>query len=191
MKRNAFTIIELLVVIAVISVLMTIVFSSARGALKSARGRQAEALCRTVQAALAAYHAQYEEWPGRLGNYVKSDSIPTRSNKEGVQGTTDSTMYVLDGSEVREMVKAIVDEARKGNPLMDISGLFVSRDPGEPGGKGRGMDFMTAVRGSSRSRKRMTTGEMFFGYPEVATGRFRRFKMVYSIPGDSVEVKVQ
>ena len=89
------------------------------------------------------------------------------------------------------MVKALVDETKKGNPMMDISGLFVSRDPGEKNGKGSGLDFMSAIRGTKRSKKKMNTSEMYFGYPDRDTGRFRRFKMVYSIPTDQLSVSMQ
>lgn len=190
-KRRGFTIIELLMVVSVISILVTIVFSSVRGSIAEARARRAEALCQTVQSGLVAYRSQYDEWPGRLGGYIAGDSIPNRPNREGDDATHDPDKLVLDGSEVRELVKALVDEAKKGNPLMDISGLYVSRNPGEAGGKAYGYDFMEAVRGTSRSRRRMSTSEMYFGYPEPSTGRFRRFKMVYSVSGDDLAVMQQ
>ena len=37
----------------------------------------------------------------------------------------------------------------------------------------------------------MKTGEMYFGYPESEHGWFRRFKMVYSVPGDTITVSKQ
>ena len=191
MRGRGFTIVELMVVIAIISILMTLLFSGVRGAMSSARERRTSALCNAVQSGLAAYHAQYDEWPGRLGGYVKSDNVPDRPNKEGPGNSHDPNKLVLEAAEVREMVKALVDEARKGNPLVDVAGLYVSRSPGEAQDKGYGMDFVTAVRGSSRSKKRMTTSEMYFGYPDRDTGRFRRFKMVYSIPTDSLSVSTQ
>lgn len=187
---RGFTIVELMVVVAVIAILLTLAFSAIRGALADAREKRAEALCRTVQSGLEAYHAQYDEWPGRLGGYVKGESIPDRPNREGPGYTHDPNKLVLEAGEVREMVKALVDEAKKGNPLMDISGLFVSRDPGESG-RGFGLDFMSAVRGTSQSQKRMSTSEMYFGYPVKSTGKFRRFKMVYSVPSDALSVTVQ
>ena len=113
------------------------------------------------------------------------------SNEEGTNGNTDADKYVLTAEEVRQMVKALVDEAKLGNPLMDISGLFVSRDPGERGSKGFGLDFFDAVHGTKQSHTRMSTSEMYFGYPDPSTGRFRRFKMVYSIPTDKLTVMQQ
>ena len=189
-KSPGFTIVEMMVAIAIIAVLLTLVFTAVRGAMAEARERHAEALCRTVEAGLAAYHAQYDEWPGSFGGYVKSDNIPNRGNREGFDGVHDANKVVLEANEVREMVRALVDEAKKGNPLMDISGLYVSRDSGE-NGKSYGMDFLSAVRGTKQSQRKMNTAEMYFGYPDKATGRFRRFKMVYSVPSDSLSVTVQ
>ena len=89
------------------------------------------------------------------------------------------------------MIKALVDEAKNGNPLMDISGLFVSRSPGENGQKGYGLDFMDAIHGTRKSQRKMSTGEMYFGYPEPDHGYFRRFKIVYSLPTDEMKVNRQ
>ena len=188
--KKAFTIVELLIVIGIISILMTLVFSAVNGSLAESRARRADALCQAVQSGLAAYHAQYDEWPAPLGGMAREGRFGG-SNEEGVDNTNDPEKYVLKPDEVRKLVKALVDEAKKGNPLMDISGLFVSRSPGEAGEKGRGMDFVSAVRGTAQSRKRMTSSEMYFGYPDQKTGRFRRFKMVYEIPTDSLVVEGQ
>ena len=190
MMKKAFTIVELMVVIAIIAVLVTIVFSAVKGSLAASRERRTEALCQTVQSGLAAYRAQYDRWPDPLGASVESGTFGG-SNREGVDGRNNSDMYVLQPDEVRSLVKALVEEARKGNPLMDISGLFVSRDPGERGGKGSGMDFMSAIRGTKRSKKKMSTSEMYFGYQDRDTGHFRRFKMVYSIPTDLLAGSMQ
>ena len=189
-KRKGFTIVELLVVITVIGVLMGIVTTAASNSMAASRSKRATALCSLVQTGLATYYAQRGEWPEPLGSKVKSGSFSS-SNDEGVDGQTDTDKYVLTASEVRQMVKALVEETKKGNPMMDISGLFVSRDPGEKDGKGSGLDFMSAIRGTKRSKKKMNTSEMYFGYPDRDTGRFRRFKMVYSIPTDLVAVSIQ
>lgn len=188
--KKAFTIVELLVVVAILGVLMTMVFVSVKGSLADARDRRAEALCKTVQAGLASYHVLYDEWPEPLAGKVRSGSF-SDTNEEGEDRRTDPEKYVLKADEVRKMVKALVDEAKKGNPLMDVSGLFVSRATGEPGTRGTGYDFTEAVRGSNRNRKKMNTAEMYFGYAEREKGYFRRFKMVYSVPGDSLTVSKQ
>ena len=190
--RKAFTLVELMVVMAIIAILASLVFVSVKGSMAEARARRAEALCRSVQAGLTAYHAQFDKWPEPLGGYVESGNLSTASNNEGLDGvSSDSSKLVLSAMDVRSLVKALVDEAKKGNPLLDVSALFVSRDPGEKNGTGYGLDFISAVRGTNRSRKKMTTSEMYFGYPDRETGRFRRFKMVYSVPGDSLAVSTQ
>lgn len=189
MKRRGFTLVELMMVVAIIAILITVVVSSITSSMKASRARRAAALCSAVQTGLATYYAQNDEWPEPLGGKVKSGNF-SGMNGEGAQGRSNADVYVLQASEVRQMVKALVMEAKKGNPLMDISSLFVSRDPGEWGGNGYGMDFFTAVRGDKRSQRRMTTSEMYFGYPDANTGKFRRFKMVYSIAADTLTVSV-
>ena len=179
-----------MMVVGILAILLTIVIASVNDSIKASRARRASALCTSVQTGLATYYAQNDEWPDPLGSKVEN-GFQSGSNNEGANNRTDSDVYVLTAGEVRQMVKKLVDEAKRGNPLMDISGLFVSRDPGEPGGKGYGMDFFTAVRGDKQSKKRMTSSEMYFGYPDVSTGRFRRFKMVYSIPTDQLTVSQQ
>lgn len=189
--RRGFTILELAVVMSVIAILLGIVTTAASGAIRQGRVRKAESLCTVVQAGLATYYAQKDRWPGSVGDKIASDSLGTRSNEEGTGGQTDVNQYILTASEVREMVKALVDEAKRGNPLMDISGLFVSRDAGEKGGHGLGLDFMDAIHGTRKSSKKMSTSEMNYGYPEAEHGYFRRFKIVYSIPTDEMKVSQQ
>ena len=78
MKR-AFTIVELLVVIGVIIVLMGIVTTAASESMKASRSRRRDALISLVQAGLAAYYAQNDEWPisfrGKSGNIEIKTSI--------------------------------------------------------------------------------------------------------------------
>ena len=202
--KKAFTIVELLAVITVIGILMTLVFTAASNSVKAGRKTRAQALCQAVQAGLSNYYAHFARWPGSLGTKIENGSIGTRSNNEGTNNRSDDDLYVLDGTEVRQMVKALVDEAKKGNPLMDISALWVSRSPGEPrgtsaaGGKGQqasgaskrayGMSFMDAIHGTRSSKDKMTSSQMYFGYPDPETGYFLRFKMVYSIPADQISV---
>ena len=205
--KKGFTIVELLMVLGIIIVLMGIVTTAASESIRSSRSQKADAVCKLVQAGMAAYYAQYDEWPGSIGSKIASGTLGTRSNNEGPNGNTDPDKFVLTGPEVRECVKALVDETKDGNPVMDISGLFVSRSNGELKGgnmtsdsnkgssgatsSGYGMDFMLAIRGTKQSQKRMKTSEMYFGYPDPETGRFLRFKMVYSIPTDQFSVMKQ
>jgi len=202
--KKGFTIVELLMVIGIIIVLMGVVTTAAAQSIRASRTRRADALCSLVQAGMNAYYARYDEWPGSIGSRIANGSIGTRNNNEGTQGSTDNDKYVLTGTEVRSCVKALVDETKNGTPVMDISGLFVSRFPGELNGgnanakgntsasrRATGMDFMSAIHGTRSSKKKMTTSEMYFGYPDPSTGYFLRFKMVYSIPTDQFAVSKQ
>ena len=191
MGKKGCTIIELLMVIGIIGILMTIVTTAALGSLKTSRAQKADALCKAVEQGLATYYAQKDRWPGSIGTRIASGSFSSRSNDEGLDYQSDDNKYVLEASEIKDMIKEIVRESKNGNPMMDISGLYVSRDAGEANGKGYGMDFMDAIHGTKRSPKKMSLGEMNFGYQDPSTGYFRRFKVVYSIPTDEMKVSRQ
>ena len=194
MKRG-FTIVELMMVAGVIVVLMGIVTTAASQSIRASRSRRADALCSLVLAGFNAYYAQYDKWPGKVGEQIANGSLGSQGNNEGEGGTSDNDKYVLSGSEVRDCVKALVEETKNGTPVMDISGLFVSRQDGELSGNkvkpSSGMDFMSAIRGTRTSRKKMSTSEMYYGYPDPATGYFLRFKIVYSVPTDTFTVSKQ
>jgi len=193
--RRGFTIVELMMVAGVIIVLMGIVTTAASQSIRASRSRRAEALCSLVQAGFNAYYAQYDKWPGSIGERIADGDVGTQGNKEGEDGSSDNDKYVLTGSEVRDCVKALVDETKKGTPVMDVSGLYVSRQDGEMSGdrvkKAAGMDFMSAIHGTRTSQRKMTTSEMYYGYPDPTTGYFLRFKVVYSIPTDTFTVSKQ
>jgi len=172
-SHSGFTIVELLMVVGIISVLITITVSAISGSMKQARSQKAKALCTLVEQGIATYYAQKGEWPVEPG---------TQDN--------DSDEYTFTGSEVRDMVKKVVEETRSNNPMIDVSGLFVSTSNGE-GGRGHGMDFMTAIHGSKQNRKKIKLAQMYFGYPDPGTGYFRRFKMTYSPSTDRVSVSQQ
>ena len=187
--RRGFTNIELVMVIAIMSILLGIVTTAAANSIKQARDQKAEACCRIVQAGFETYYAQKGEWPGNVESKITGE----RSNTEGKKGNSDADLYVLDPADVDEMMRDILKEYKKGNPCLDVSGLFVSRHAGNAGSKDIGMDFMTAIRGTKHERngQRMTTGEMHFGYPERNHGYFRHFKVVYSKPTDQMRVSKQ
>jgi len=187
--KKAFTLIELLAVVAIIGILLGIITTAAANSLKLARRQKAEALCVCVKQGIETFHAQKDKWPGSIGNRIEAGTVLSRTNQEGVNNSSNADKYVLDAAEVRDMIREVVLETvRNNNPMMDISGLYVSRDPGESNGHGYGLDFMEAVRGTKKSKKKMTVSEMHFGYPETSHGWFRRFRIVYSVPTDSMEV---
>ena len=175
-SRKAFTLVELMAVIAIIGILMGIVTTAAANSIKMSRQQKAQALCSIAKQGLETYRMQKDRWPGSFGAKIASGGVVQRHNDEGTNNQTDYDKYVLEGPEVRDMFKEIVMETvQNGNPMMDISGLFVSRDTGEPGRRGYGMDFRDAVRGTKKSPRKMSVAEMYFGYPEKDQGYFRRF----------------
>ena len=166
--KKAFTIIELMMVIAIIAVLITIVVVVAKGAINDAREDRAEAIVSIVQQGIDVYHAQKGEWP-ILGLENKSSS-------------SESNYYVLNESEVRQCMVKMLEECKNGNPMFDVSGLFVSSD------RKYGLDFMSAVRGTRRTSRKMKVPQMHFGYPNKSNGRFVPLKMRYIFAADQLLV---
>ena len=124
---------------------------------------------------------------------MESKITGDKMNSEGHNNNTDSDVYELDPGDVDDMMRDILTEYKKGNPCLDISGLFVSRHQGNRGSRDLGMDFMTAIRGTKKEKngQRMSSSEMHFGYPESEHGYFRHFKVVYSKPTDQMKVSKQ
>lgn len=177
-SRLGFTIVELLMVIGIISILITITGAAIAGSMKKARSVRASALCSLVQQGLATYYAQEGKWPVEPGE-------PKSSND------SENGYYTYTASEVREQIRLLVEKTRAANPVMDVSGLFVSTSTGEPGTHSAGMDFLTAIHGSPRQKKRIRLNQMYFGYPDPSTGFFRRFVIKYNAGLDTVSVSTQ
>lgn len=180
MKRRGFTIVELLLVIGIITVLMGLVTTAASESMRSARDRRAEALFRLVQSGLAAYYAQNDEWPidfkGKTGNH--------RTGANDV----DANQYDLSANDVQTCMRKLVEQAKNGNPLIDVSGLWVSEGDGDSKrSRYPGMDFMSAIHGTRKSQKKLKLNRMNFGYP-ASDGSFERFGMGYSIAADQLSV---
>ena len=182
MKANrGFTIVELLMAVAIIGILLGLSATAVTGAIRQAREQQAKACVTLVNQGIAVYYAQEGKWPGPLGSRVESGGrIETEPNADYKE---------LTASEVRQTIKALVDEARMGRPVMDISGLFVSRDSGESNKRSFGMDFLSAIHGTKKNGKKMSSSEMYFGYPEKTHGWFRRFKARYYPKTDQLEFR--
>lgn len=181
MKRRGFTIVELIAVIAIIGILLGIVTTAVSSSIKNARKRKTDAAISLLQQAFATYKAQKGNWPS-FGETI-SGTTPKEGNEK------DNTDYVeISDSDVRKMIKAIVDEARKGNPLMDISGLFVATKSGTRGSRVQGMDILDALRGTRKNKAGTSIDQLYYGYPEESKGYFRNFRVLYSFPTDSIKV---
>lgn len=169
-------------VVAIIAILLGIVTTAASSSMKMSRERKAQALCNMVEAGLAVYYAQNDKWPANIPSALTRDE--------------ESSAVSLSAEQVRECVRTLVKETKEGNPMMDISGLFVSRSDGEPKQRGEryyanggyGMDFMSAIHGTKKSQNKMKLAEMYFGYPDTDTGRFMRFRMSYNFATDQISV---
>lgn len=187
MKRRGFTLIELMAVVAIIGILLGIVMTAAANSIKLSRKNKAAAVCKVVLQGIETYREQKDEWPGGF-----QSTSGGKTNQDGAYGRNNPDRVHLDSSQIRSMIKDVVEETcLRGNPMMDVSGLFVSRDPGEADGRGYGLDFQAAVHGTAESPEKMSISEMYYGYPEENHGYFRRLKIVYSRPTDSMEVTKQ
>lgn len=170
-------------VIGIIAILTGIVTTAASESLKGARKRRADTVIALVQSGLAAYYAQNDEWPisfkGKTGNHKKSGN------------DIDANQYDLTEGDVRNCVAKVVESTKQGNPLIDVSGLWVAAKSEYKDGSSnsaRGMDFMTAIHGDRKSARKLKLDNMVFGYPEESSGRFVRFGMGYSIAADQLLV---
>ena len=193
--RRAFTIIELMMVVAIIAVLVTIVAFVARGAIAQAQWNRASAIAKTVQQGIDVYHAQKGEWPLEgLDRKTPNNSAKTR--------------YTLDKEDVRQCMRALLQECKQGNPMFDVSGLFVSRGPLDgpdydvfasnrdqlPVCYAKyGLDFMSAIHGTRRSGRKMKLDEMWFGYPGEYKYKGKKYnfaciQMEYDFPSDQLVV---
>jgi len=196
--KKGFTVVELLTVVAVIAVLMGIVTTAASSSMRASRKTRARTLCQTVQVGLSTYYAQNDKWP-----IAKLNNDPEARNAEASGYRTDPSIYGLTMKETHDAVRELVQETKRGNPLIDVSALFVSMADGRHDQKCHGTDFLQAatIKGMSKAKsavsadlnngRRMTVSQMKFGYPEESRGYFRHFKMLYSIPGDDITVSIQ
>lgn len=184
MKRRGFTIVELIAVIAIIGILLGIVTTAVSSSIKNGRKRKADASIKLLQQAFETYKAQKGYWPGFSESGV-SGSTPTEG-EANIKNNAD--YYQISDSDVRKMIKAIVDESRKGNPLMDVSGLFVATKSGTRGSRVQGMDILDALRGTRKNKQGVSIDALYYGYPQEDTGYFRNFRVLYSIPTDSIMV---
>lgn len=189
--KKGFTIVELIMVVGIIGVLLGIVTTAASSSIKQSRQRKADACCTIIRQGLETYYAQEGKWPGSIGNQIENGSLPSRTNKLGYNNENDPNQLELEATEIDDMIRDLIQKTKEGNPVMDISGLFVSKGSGEAGSPSVGMDFMDAIHGTKSQPQKMSSSQMHFGYPDPSSGKFRRFKVIYSIPADTMKVELQ
>ena len=188
--KKAFTLLELMVVLAIIGILLGIVMAVASSSIQWARDSKARALCKVVQSGIEEYKAQKDKWP-HIDDQLSNLTSSNRTNKDGYKEEHDAARYHLTAEEVRNVIRTVIEDSVKdSSPMMDFSKLYVSRSPGNAGSEAYGYDFWDAVKGAKK-RSPMDINEMYFGYPETYNGYFRSFRIVYSIPTDSLEVTRQ
>lgn len=175
MRRKGFTIIELLAVIAILSVLMTIVVTAASGVFKASRAKRTEAMRVAFQAAIASYRAADPngQWPSEIESKAKAGTSGWLSD--------DAAQNVF-----RKIVQRSTGESGALLPLIDPGALFVA-PTGAQDGKTVGLSFYEARQGTEK-RQKIGVARMLFGYPDEASGRFRRFHVYYSAATDSATV---
>ena len=176
MNRKGFTIIELLMVVAIIGVLTGIVITIASGALQSARSKRAEAMRTMLENAIATAYAQDSN-----GKWIPALESVAESRKSIV--LPEETAQAV----FREVVKRSVGLSGTMNPLIDPTGLFVARK-GIRDGKGSGYGYTDARQGDGKERQGIGPDQMDFGFQGRATGKFRRFNIIYHAQSDSINV---
>lgn len=166
--RSGFTIVEMMLVIAVIAILATLVTQAAISAIRNARGHRANVMAAVIQTGIATYRAQKDEWPGQVETLAKSGESSKSSG--------------LDAVEADKVIQSVVNESGSGNPLMDVSALFVASSGSASGSDPHGLGF-----GEAR-RQGLAVSSMAFGYQATKTGKFVRFKVYYNSTNDTVTV---
>lgn len=179
MKRRGFTIVELMMVLGIIAILLGIVVSSVSGSIRRGREQRASALFTLAKQGMHTYYAtdRNGEWP-----WGRAESLSGQ--------VLDDGYIALSAAEVKKSFYNIIKRAKEDHdPVMDISGLFVSSQTGEPGTKGIGLDFTDAVKGTKSHPTKMKVGQLYYGYQRTDDGHFRRFVVKYSPALDSVIVR--
>ena len=184
-SQNGFTIVEMLMVVAILGVLIGIVTTAAGSAIRESRFKRTQSMMAVLQAGLATYYAQKDEWPGKLKTLC--DGGPSS------QLAKEYRIEYLSDTEADKVFQELINETIKGSQMLDVSGLFVAEASKAKSGStanSRGMDFRAAVTKTDK-RGKLSPSQLAYGYPAKSTGNFRRYIIRYNFDTDSVTVMTQ
>ena len=131
-------------------------------------------MAQTIKVGIANYHAMLGEWPGVIEKYAESGKSP--SGNPGHPGA-------LSPTDADDVMRTVIEESGKGNPLIDVSGLFVASKSAASAKHGHGLKY-----GEAR-RQNVSIGNMAFGYQRKRDGEFRAFLVKYDPTNDTVSVE--
>jgi len=198
--RRGFTIVELLVVVAIIGVLLGLISVAARGAIRNARMKRADAMCHVMKQGLAAYHAKMGRWPTAVESQIQT------------LGSNEDAVYTFSGQEADNIFYEIVHASVGSSasmPLLDAQALFVvNASRLKKSGEGcydnhgesslptfcgnqncvNGVDFSIA---SKKGKGHIPLKNMAYGYQATESGKFSRFWVSYNIRTDEMNVSRQ
>ena len=200
-SKRGFTIVEMLTVIAVLAVLMTIVTTAASAAIRKGRERRATAMAYALQSGIATYHAQKDEWPGKIKDWADAGRVSgcLDSKQDG------TTVGSLKNADYDEVMQKLMDESTSGRPVMDFGSMMAGPKNAE-NGKQNGIEYKNWIQLKKGGAKRMPAGmtarnALTFGYAlvndqkvdnvECRAGRFSRFVITYNAETDFVTVSTR
>lgn len=200
-SKRGFTIVEMLTVIAVLAVLMTIVTTAASAAIRKGRERRATAMAYALQSGIATYHAQEDEWPGKIKDWADAGRI-SGSLDSKQDGTPVGSLKDADYDVV---MQKLLDSAKSGRPVMDFGALMAGPKSAENGAQ-NGVEYKNWIQMKKGGAKRMPAGmtarsALTFGYAlvndklvdgkERRAGKFCRFLITYNAETDFVTVSTR
>lgn len=197
-RRNGFTIVEMLMVIAVLAVLMAIVTTAASAAIRKGRSSRATAMAGAIQAGIATYNAQNDEWPGVIEQWAKDGKV-SGNDRSLDGGDDDPSKGSLSDSDYDKVMQVLLTERRSGRPVMDF-GALLAGPKGAVNGRQNGLDYRTWIQRMKASNKtgknKLPAGmqnesSITFGYAGTENGKFYRFKITYNANTDSVTVSTR
>ncbi len=185
--KRGFTIVEMLMVIGILAILMGIVTTASSAAIRQARGRRMEAVKNVIQAGIATYRSQRDEWPGELEDWAQKGWSGDQVN--GVNSGRHVAFLSAEQYDkmMYELAKVSVGQA-SASPVMDVTGIYVARKAAASSKTGRGMEFREAIKKNKKHGATYSLSDMAFGYQTKDKGYFRRFLVQYNADSDSVTV---